>query len=331
MDIKKPEALHGGVIDNFFPISSGRYWFITTYAVLIILSPFLSLGLRSLFENKENILPIRENIPCQPQNPYEIQYRKNTCKIFKGYLELLLYGIKAVFSLRWLFNYDEDYLKKKGFVRGLSLIVVFTILYSVLPYTLLKRSWPAFYPSNVLWFTVLYCWAAFMSYFNVRLNVKKAFFVFIFCLGTMLGSIYYLDWTVLTGENTKIDWLFISNMNSIFILLLSIVIFLFFKDYPFKFNKFTEKFIAFFASSTLAVYLIHDNRYVRSILWNTVFDTKKHFYSDSFFVWSLFSIVTVFVVCSLIDKVREKLQKPIINWVIAKLSPLDRQIKSLFC
>ena len=64
--------------------------------------------------------------------------------------------------------------------------------------------------------------------------------------------------------------------------------------------------INFFAPATYGVYLIHDNRFVRKVLWQFLRPTD--FLSEKyFFLYMILCIVAIFIVCAFIDKVRQQL------------------------
>ena len=72
------------------------------------------------------------------------------------------------------------------------------------------------------------------------------------------------------------------------------------------------KWINVVASATFGVYLIHDNVLVRSFLWQEVFKNAQ--YQDSVFLipYSVIVTVIVYIVCTLIDLLRQyTIEKPI--------------------
>lgn len=71
--------------------------------------------------------------------------------------------------------------------------------------------------------------------------------------------------------------------------------------------KIDLKFINTISSATLGVYLIHENPYIRNILWKQIFNATN--YSDSnFLIFHLiFSVLIVYCVCTIIELLRKKI------------------------
>ena len=132
------------------------------------------------------------------------------------------------------------------------------------------------------------------------------------------------------GIKTNVNWYFLGGQNNVVIVFLSILIFLFFKDININYNRIIIKLINFFAPATLGVYLIHDNNYVRGYLWSELFNTTKHFVSGSFFLWSIYAIIAVFLICSVIDRILALLERPLFKFISNKLSGLDNKMRELF-
>ena len=81
------------------------------------------------------------------------------------------------------------------------------------------------------------------------------------------------------------------------------------------------KFINWIAASTFAVYLIHDNSLVRSVLWGYV-DNSKIKNAHDMFLYGMKEIVLIFVVCIVIDIVRRVLLGWLFNWLTQKIGGL---------
>lgn len=95
---------------------------------------------------------------------------------------------------------------------------------------------------------------------------------------------------------------FLYNYYSITVLIAAISLFLFFKDLKIK-QKFIDKIVNFFAPTTFAIYLIHENPNIGSILWE-----KFYFVSTEPFIKMILLIIIVpillFILFALIDKLR---------------------------
>lgn len=62
--------------------------------------------------------------------------------------------------------------------------------------------------------------------------------------------------------------------------------------------------ISFFASSAFSVYLIHDNNYIRNYLISKLYTFIENFNFISLTLFIIFSVLAIFVICILIDKIR---------------------------
>lgn len=83
-------------------------------------------------------------------------------------------------------------------------------------------------------------------------------------------------------------------------LLAALFIFLLFCCYDTK----THIWINRLASLTFGIYLIHDNPYIREILWNRVFNIGAIKESNILIPYSIFSTIIVFVICGAIEALR---------------------------
>ena len=92
-----------------------------------------------------------------------------------------------------------------------------------------------------------------------------------------------------------------SSLQHLFILLMSVFWFMAFKSYEIKYS---EK-INVIASTTLGIYLIHDNELVRVLIWETIFESNKYLNTLYFIPYSLGAISIVFIICSVIDLIRK--------------------------
>ncbi len=81
------------------------------------------------------------------------------------------------------------------------------------------------------------------------------------------------------------------------------------------------------ASSVLGIYLIHDNEYVRHILWQKLLRNASYGNSPFLIVHLLVSILLVFLVCMAIEKIRVYLfEKPLMKHLAPRLEKLQSQL-----
>lgn len=89
--------------------------------------------------------------------------------------------------------------------------------------------------------------------------------------------------------------------------------FLFFSTFNFK-NKFINK----ISSSTLGVYLISENIFLREMIYNKIGLTKINSITISLILKLLIATIVIFIICTLIEILREKIFRLIYNSKIAK-------------
>lgn len=74
------------------------------------------------------------------------------------------------------------------------------------------------------------------------------------------------------------------------------------------------------ASTTFGVYLLHNHNYFRRNLWFDVFKLNQNFESENLIGLTIFSVVCVFVLCSLIEYLRFIILEPAFNKVSELIS-----------
>lgn len=77
-----------------------------------------------------------------------------------------------------------------------------------------------------------------------------------------------------------------------------------------------SKTINIISSATFGVYLIHDNLNISPYLWNEVFQNNSYGYSEYLLLYAFLVIVSVFVICAIIDLARKYLlERPLFKIV----------------
>ena len=91
-----------------------------------------------------------------------------------------------------------------------------------------------------------------------------------------------------------------------------------------------NKFINTVASATFGVYLIHENRFVRPFLWDTVLRNPSYANSGLLVPHTLWAIAAVFIVCTVIELVRIRVIEKSYMPAVEKLAAfIDRKLRSL--
>lgn len=176
----------------------------------------------------------------------------------------------------------------------------------------------------------------FISYIKLYVSVKKIHKKYILLyLFSVFGifSLRMLLYKIGLGYSSDV---FVS-YNSTLIIIGTFSLFMFFRTI-----KIQSKFINKVASLTFGVYLIHDNNYVRDILYTNILNTQQWFNSDKFLFITIVSIVSIYVICSFIEYCRIKIfnllninkhieitVEYIFNKYISKIKNIENKMKSI--
>lgn len=155
---------------------------------------------------------------------------------------------------------------------------------------------------------VFYVVGAYIKKFNVGVisSIPKSLLV-ILVGGTITVGLQAF-FTLLGNQLNSTDVTYLANeyyrLNSINVLILAIGLFGLFKNI----NIGEVRWINVIASTTFGVYLIHDNAYVRPMLWQKIFNAT-HLLGDGIFGFVYQSVLIVFAVflgCVVIELVRKE-------------------------
>lgn len=178
--------------------------------------------------------------------------------------------------------------------------------------------------------TTVYLLAGYIRIHPVDITAKKSFIAF--CLS--VAAIFLL--TMLCKEflnyrlnqpfsNMKLTYAFIDNNG--FTIFTSVLFFMWISKVKIKQNWFTKT-LVWMAPYTFGVYLIHDNDYIRRLLWDSVVQ-----HADVHSLWSVAYIpaagATIFIACVGIDFLRKKLFDVLrVNeWLTALTTAAEQYVK----
>lgn len=217
-------------------------------------------------------------------------------------------------------------LTEKQHIRLLVLCSVIYIFFGTVPFFSVRMNY-------VSWYIVLYFIASY-----IRLYPKKIFKVTRFWGWATIVSMITCGVSVLActwlgnkiGKN--IMYYFVTDSNTFLAVVTAVCSFLWFKNLKIKYNAFINT----VASSTFGVLLIHANSdTMREWLWND-FLRNADFYSSSLLVLHFIgSVISVFVVCTLIDIVRTRyVEKPFFrfwDYIWVKIEDRYQRVASKLC
>ncbi len=167
--------------------------------------------------------------------------------------------------------------------------------------------------SNIAWFVFLYFVGAYFKKNQDTYFDQKAGWLFLLNILIMWSSSMIL---VLAGSRYHIKSLaekayYFSNMNSPFMFAAGLSMFLIFKNM--KCGQ--SKGINAVAASTFAVYLCHDNDFVREIIWSKILHTQDYFHSSLWILMAhmMFSVVVFFAAAFVLEIPRRWITRKILN------------------
>ena len=171
----------------------------------------------------------------------------------------------------------------------------------------------------VSWFCVIYLIGAYLrlypnQYSNNRVLWGWTLFALL-CFAIL--SIVICTFVPLKLGLSPQPYLLVSDSNKLLALMLSVASFMFFRNIRMD----NSRLINTIASTTFGVLLIHANSdAMRQFLWNDLFNNVGMYRSGLLPVLAIGAVITVFVMCSILDLIRKQAVKfiaksPLISWM----------------
>lgn len=168
---------------------------------------------------------------------------------------------------------------------------------------------------GLLWFIVLYFIGAYIRLYLEPSKTRSTRYLISFFVGAgvmVLGRIALVTILNKSPNDIGLVWRIYSS-NSIFTIVISVFLFLYFVNI--NLNTISNKAklnIINVSSSVFAVYLIHDNYLIRKWLWDLI-NPKAWVNSPYAILIMLIVCVVIFLICILIEKARKSILNLIIN------------------
>ena len=197
-----------------------------------------------------------------------------------------------MYIILYFFNFQLYNIERKRYLKFIIILVIFWSILSSFPNTNLGYT-------NILWFILLYLIG---GYIKLYINKIKNKYLYLF-VGIFFYFIIFIR-TIINHSVLESDKYIITHyieMNDFFILLVSILLLLFFSNLNIKYNKY----INIISSTTLGIYLIHDNPSVRTFLWTSYFKLFEITGGKNLILSSIKIIFTIFFICMIIDLIRK--------------------------
>lgn len=201
-----------------------------------------------------------------------------------------------------------------------NLIFILITLWSIVP-TFTAGS---VYFSYLGWFISLYIIASFIRlHDNGTFNKKKMIYVFISSYSLIILSIIVLNIIGETFPFVLDHTTYFSNINNLLILISTISLFQIFNYTNIPSNKIINK----LAQSMFAVYLIHDNVFMREFLWQRVFVFDSSISQLGLLLYSFLSSLIVFMLCIIVSMLLSRSIKKIYHFILYLLEKNSEKLK----
>ena len=309
---------HGKVMYYVEPFSKKYYYtFFIEYASLIAVNLYVMISgyymIKSKFKTKK-IIKIEMQVIFYSLLIYLLLVILGQVKFSKTELVNSLlpvttnryWFITAYIGLYLLIPFINKLANSLSKKEYLTLLVILTICLSVVK---------TIYPMNdimngngVIWFIYLYLLAGYIRiYFNKKISNFKLLLLY---LVTIVVQILVRSIALKTTIPTIKAYVETSYNNSWFYTLIeTLAVFLLFKNIKIK-NEKINKAITTIASLTLGVYLIHDNKYLRPVLWDKILHPLAYLNSGiAMVIAGIVDVTLIFMVCCVIEKLRQLIFK----------------------
>lgn len=166
----------------------------------------------------------------------------------------------------------------------------------------------------VEWFCILYLISSYIRLYQPMQNVRWGLVLggaFLLSVGSVVLLLFM---SVLVGKTLPFHhFLYVNNILAV---VLSISMFMFFKDIKIPQSKWINR----IAKSCFGVLLIHANSdSMRQWLWHDTLDVAAQYYTDTFVIHSTLSVLGVYIICTIIDQIRIIwLEKPFFKYLEKK-------------
>ncbi len=235
---------------------------------------------------------------------------KNLIYIFFPFITQRYWFFNAYILLILLFPFLNVLINNISKEKFKLLLIILFIINSILPIGI-NNSVSLNSANYLYWFLNLYLMG---SYIRInKINFKKNCFVY----GYIAINVLYIIISIIVFKIGGVSKLmYILKYNLPFAYISSVLLFLIVLNTDFKVNDKIKKIIMFFSSSTFAVYIIHENPFVRNLLWNEMLNTSK-FYFKYGYIYMIVVLLIIYICCTLIDKIMKCIyQKIKLNSVI---------------
>lgn len=254
--------------------------------------------------------------------------RLNFDEMIRSFLPIStsLYWFSSVYVLLcFIFPFLNIIIKKINIHQYKFLLGFNFFTFSFLPIVLFKHYGINFGGAySILWFINIYFIAGYIKlYFNIeRYSLQR--YMLIYLISSLILPLVNLLIKIIS--NGRYSGGFIYSYNSFIVLISYISLFCFFIKINIT-NKKINNIILKLSPLTFGVYLIHENRYIRQLLWNFI----PKYTGVLFPFYLIVVVIIVYLSCSLIECFVFKLYKFIFNKLISikRINKLNKYLSSV--
>jgi len=210
-----------------------------------------------------------------------------------------------------------------GCIHGISrqthrnYLIVTTMIWCIIP-TIFEVN--AYSSNFLIWFGFIYFVAGYLRKYKVAENTKAITWIL---LGIGTYILIFLtavinDYRAISNEKALKYTNYLFDLKMIPVLFSALFLFIGFSKLNIK-----SRAINFISATTFGIYLIHDHPMIRHLIWMVIVKVPDFTNSSYLIPFSIFVIVAVFTVCSIIEAIRiytiERLYMNLVNYISSKL------------
>lgn len=219
----------------------------------------------------------------------------------------------AMYLLSPFFNKLINNISKIEYKKLLIILIILFSIIGLLPSEMMLDKVGG---CGIIWFTCLYFIAGYIRLYvsNKKDDKYKAIYliIYILCIALNVFGTVLIDYiSNLVGTNSFREKLIGYNMP--LVLIESLCLFMYFKNSKIK-NKTLIKFISLIAPLTFAVYIIHEQPQLVTVLYTNILHTDICYHNPYGILIVMSSVLGVFTICTIIEFIR----KIIVNTKIFK-------------
>lgn len=222
---------------------------------------------------------------------------KNIIYILLPFLTQRYWFVNAYILMLLLSPFLNNFITTISKEKFKLLMFLLFIINSVLPIGI-KSSVSLSSANSLPWFINLYFMASYIRIYGLKHNNKNNYLLIY-----SITNIIFIIFAIIVFEFGHISKLmYILKYNLPFTYISSLSLFMVFLNLKFDYNKITNKIIRFISSSTFSIYIIHENHFIRDLLWTKWLKVPKYFNKYGF-IYMFVALICVFLICILIDKI----------------------------